>query len=78
MSGARGGASIRAAVRVRHAEEGVVSEMARSLHRDAESERECAGESVRRREVVCATEAAHRVRPPRALATRPRRAAVIA
>ncbi len=40
MSGARGSSNLRAAVRMRHAQAGVVSEMARSLHRDARSERE--------------------------------------
>jgi hypothetical protein len=63
---------------MRHAEAGVVSEMARSLHRDARSERERAGESVRTQEIVCAIEARNRVRPLRVLATRPRRAALIA
>ena len=65
-------------MRMRHADAGVVSEMARSLHRDARSEREGAGESVRAREIVCATEAGRRVRAPRVLTTRSRRAAVIA
>ncbi len=69
---------MRAAVRTRHADAGVVSEMARSLHRDARSERERAGESVRTREIVCAIEAGRRVRPLRVLTTRPRRAALIA
>jgi hypothetical protein len=79
MSGARGGSNMRAAVRMRHADAGVVSEMARSLHRDARSERERADESVRAREIVCAVEAGHRVRSPRVLATdHPRRAALIA
>jgi hypothetical protein len=69
---------MRVAVRMRHADAGVVSEMARSLHCDAKSERERAGESVRTREIACATEAGRRVRPPRVLTTRSRRAAVIA
>ena len=69
---------MRVAVRIRHADAGVVSEMARSLHRDARSERERAGESVRAPEIVCAIEARSRVRPPRVLTTRPRRAALIA
>jgi hypothetical protein len=63
---------------MRHADAGVVSEMTRSLHRDAKSERERAGESVRTQEMVCATEAGSRVRSPRVLATRSRRAALIA
>jgi hypothetical protein len=81
MSGARGISNMRAAVRMRHADAGVVSEMARSLHRDARSERERAGErvrsgtTVRAQEIVCAIEATHRVRPPRVRTTRPRRVA---
>jgi hypothetical protein len=78
MSGARGSYNMRAAVRMRHADAGVVSEMARSLHRDARSEREHAGEGVSTREIVCAIEATRRVRPLRTLTTRPRRAALIA
>ena len=69
---------MRAAVQMRHADAGVVSEMARSLHRDARSERERAGESARKREITCAIEVGRRVRPPRVLTTRPRRAALIA
>ncbi len=75
---------MRAAVRMRHADAGVMSEMARSLHRDARSERERASESVRASEslrtpeIVCAIEAIHRMRPPRMPTTRPRRAALIA
>ena len=51
MSGARGSSNnnMRAAVRMRHAEAGVVSEMARSLHRDARSERERACRAHRSR-----------------------------
>jgi hypothetical protein len=78
MSGVRGSSKVRATVRMRHAEAGVVSEMARSLHRDARSERERAGESVRTQEIVCAIEPTHRVRPLRVLTTSPRRAALIA
>ena len=70
---------MRAAVRMRHADAGVVSEMARSLHRDARSERERGtGEDVRTREIACAIEATHRVRAPRVLTSRPRRAVMIA
>jgi hypothetical protein len=69
---------MRAAVRMRHADAGVVSEMARSLHLDARSERERAGESVRAREIACAVEVGRRARPPRVLTTRPRRAALTA
>jgi hypothetical protein len=84
MSGVRGSSKVRATVRMRHAEAGVVSEMARSLHREARSERERAGESVRvgesmrTREIVCTTEAASRVRSRHGLTARPRRAAAIA
>jgi hypothetical protein len=65
---------------MRHADAGVVSEMARSLHRDANSARERAGvgESVRTREIACAIEADRRMRARRVLTTRPRRAALIA
>jgi len=49
MSGARGSSNLRAAVRMRHAQAGVVSEMARSLHRDARSECEQACRAHRSR-----------------------------
>ena len=84
MSGARAGSNVRVAMRTRRADAAVVSEMARALHREARSERERAGESVgvgvsmRTREIVCATEAASRVRSRRGLTARPRRAAAIA
>ena len=84
MSGARAGSNMRVAMRMRRADAGMVSEMARSLHREARSERERAaesmrvGESMRTREIVCAIEATHRVRSPRVLTARPRRAAAIA
>jgi hypothetical protein len=79
MSGTRDSSNVRVAMRTRRADAGVVGEMARSLHRDASSERERAGESVRAQEIVCAIEAGSRVRSPRVLITRrPRRAAAIA
>jgi hypothetical protein len=66
-------------MRMRHADAGVVSEMARSLHREARNERERAGESAPAQEIVCAIEAESRVRSPRVLISRrPRRAALIA
>jgi hypothetical protein len=79
MSGVRDGSSVRVAMRTRRADAGVVSEMARSLHREARSERERGVERGRAREIVCAIEATHRMRSPRVLITRrPRRAAAIA
>jgi hypothetical protein len=79
MSGTRDGSNVRAAVRMRRADAGVVSEMARSLHFEARSERERAVERGRAREIVCAIEATHRMRSPRVLIARsPRRVAAIA
>jgi hypothetical protein len=84
MSGARAGSNVRVAMRTRRADAAVVSEMARALHREASSVRERVGESmrvgesVRTREIVCTIEAASRVRSPRPLTARRRRAAAIA
>jgi hypothetical protein len=68
----------RAAARTR-GEEGVIAQVAHSLHREARRERERAGgwESAREAELACAIEARRRVRAGRARAPRPLRRSIV-